>query len=112
MTHIDLPAPPAHPDPHAFAWSKRELRAIATYAKAAVLADRAVMAAEVMALRADADWLVHYAQRTTEANAVTTKHPGKFLLDMLTRHPDINSRVLWAIEIDPVTATKLKEHGI
>ena len=40
-TPIDLPPLPAHPDPHAFNWSKAELRAIKSYATAAVVADRA-----------------------------------------------------------------------
>ena len=40
-TPIDLPPMVAHPDPHAFNWSKAELRALKSYATAAVLADRA-----------------------------------------------------------------------
>ena len=44
-TPIDLPPMVAHPDPHAFNWSKAELRAIKAYATAAILADRKAMAA-------------------------------------------------------------------
>ena len=46
-TPIDLPPLPAHPDPHAFNWSKAELRSIKAYARAAVLADRAALAQPV-----------------------------------------------------------------
>ena len=44
MTHIDLPALPD------FLWTAAEARAIKRYARDAILAERAVMAAEVAAL--------------------------------------------------------------
>ena len=49
MTHIDLPALPD------FLWTAAEARAIKRYARDAILAERAVMAAEEAALRADAE---------------------------------------------------------
>ena len=51
-------------------------------------------------------WLVYYkqrqygAERWIEANAVTDQHPAEFLLYLLRKHEDHESRLMWAIPID------------
>ena len=57
-------------------------------------------------------WLVYYKQRRhgserwTEANGVVYQHPSTFLLSMLENHPDCESRLMWAIEIDDEDTAK------
>lgn len=61
-------------------------------------------------------WLVYYKQRRTgqaywiEANGVTNKSPGEFLLGLLTRDVDHESMLMWATELDSKTAAALREH--
>ena len=59
-------------------------------------------------------WLVYYKQRRhgsdrwIDANAVIEKTPAEFLLSMLEKHPDCESRLMWAMEIDgDATAERL-----
>jgi len=51
-------------------------------------------------------WLVYYKQRKhgarewIEANGVTDQHPAAFLLHLLRKYEDHESRLMWAIQID------------
>lgn len=61
-------------------------------------------------------WLVYYKQRRPgqtywiEANAVSDKTPGEYLLMLRTEHIECESMLMWATEIDSKTAAELREH--